>query len=337
MRRCLQLAKHGLGSVAPNPMVGAVLVVDGKIIGEGFTSPYGGPHAEVNAIAQVKDPTLLKHATLYVSLEPCAHFGKTPPCANLIVRTKIPRVVIGALDTFSAVNGKGVAILTENGVEVELGVLESECRELNKRFFTFHEKKRPYILLKWAETADGFIDKLRNDPTPKVNWITSPETKSLVHLWRSQETAILVGRKTIENDNPQLDVRLVEGKNPLRIILDPDCRINLENWKYSQSGPTLILNKKITKKVGSIDYIAIPDFNIDTLLTQLYLMDIQSVIVEGGAQTLASFLHAEMWDEARILCGPSRFHNGISAPKLQLQPCDTIKLGSDVLKVYRNV
>ncbi len=220
MRRCLQLAKMGEGNVAPNPMVGAVIVCNHKIIGEGYHQEFGGPHAEVNAINSVKDKSLLAKSTIYVSLEPCAHHGKTPPCSDLIVEHKIPKVVIGSQDTFSKVNGKGIKKLEANGCQVTCGVLEKECRKLNKRFFTFHEKKRPFVILKWAQTKDGFLDKKRNEGEKGIHWITAPETRSLVHLWRSKEMGVLVGRQTAAVDDPKLNVRDVTGKNPVRIILD---------------------------------------------------------------------------------------------------------------------
>lgn len=336
MRRCLYLAKNGLGNVAPNPMVGAVLVINDKIISEGYTSPYGGPHAEVNAISKVNDPTLLEKATLYASLEPCAHFGKTPPCANLIVASKIPKVVIGSLDTFSEVNGKGIEHLKKNGIEVITGVLEEECRELNRRFFTFHEKKRPYITLKWAETKDGFIDRDREAAEQKINWITTPETKSLVHLWRTQEMGILVGRKTIENDNPKLDARLVEGKNPTRILLDPDLTLKLSDWTHSTLSSTLIFNKTLTKNSGNLSFVAVKDFTLENILLELYKREIQSILVEGGAFTLIQFIEANLWDEARILIGDTAFETGIRAPQIKGEAVTKQNLGVDQLFVYRN-
>jgi diaminohydroxyphosphoribosylaminopyrimidine deaminase/5-amino-6-(5-phosphoribosylamino)uracil reductase len=317
-------------------MVGALLVVGDEIVAEGYTSPYGGPHAEVNAISKISDPSLLEKATLYVSLEPCAHFGKTPPCANLIVHSKIPKVVIGALDTFSEVNGRGIAHLKKNGIEVITGVLDKECREINRRFFTFHEKKRPYIILKWAETKDGFMDKLRASNENKINWITSPETKSLVHLWRSQEMGILVGRKTIENDNPKLDVRLVGGRNPIRIVIDPDLRLEIANWTHSTLSETLIFNKNKTKQEGNITYIGIKDMSLKKLLAELYTREIQSILVEGGAFTLNEFIKENLWDEARVLTGKTEFKKGISAPKILGEIVKKEKLGDDGLTIYRN-
>jgi diaminohydroxyphosphoribosylaminopyrimidine deaminase / 5-amino-6-(5-phosphoribosylamino)uracil reductase len=336
MRRCLFLAKQGLGNTAPNPMVGAVIVVDNKIIGEGFTSPYGGPHAEVNAVASVENKELLKTATLYVSLEPCAHFGKTPPCSHLITHVKIPKVVIGTQDTFSQVNGKGIEHLKTFGVDVISGVLEKECRELNKRFFTFQEKKRPYIILKWAQTQDGFMDRERRDNNQTgVNWITACETTSMVHLWRSQEMGILVGRQTIENDNPSLNVRLVKGKNPIRIVLDPNNEIELSSWTSAPDFPTLIFCKDPKEAIGNIEFIALHDFRLGNILSELYERNIQSVLVEGGAFTLNQFLQENLWDEARVLTGNKHFYSGILAPVLSELRMEHLSFGEDQLSVYR--
>ncbi len=336
MRRCLDLAIKGLGTTAPNPMVGAVIVHENQIIGEGYTSPYGGPHAEVNAINSVKDPSLLVQSTLYVSLEPCSHFGKTPPCSNLILEKKIPRVVVGTTDSFSKVNGSGIRQLKENGAEVILSILEKECREINKRFFSFHEKKRPYIILKWAQTTDGFMDRIRTSERKQINWITSSETKSLVHLWRSQESAILVGRKTIENDNPQLDVRLIEGKSPMRIVLDPEGNLNVKNWSHAQLGPTLILTKMVSKKEGHCEWIALTDFSLTAILDACYQRNIQSLFVEGGKYTLDQFIQENMWDEARVLTGVGTWDEGVQAPKINLKPESIMDLGTDKLEYYRN-
>ncbi len=336
MQRCLDLAIKGLGSTAPNPMVGAVIVHNDTIIGEGYTSPYGGPHAEVNAIQSVKDPNHLTQSTLYVSLEPCAHFGKTPPCANLIVEKKIPRVVVGTVDSFSAVNGRGIRLLRDHGVEVITDVLEEECRELNKRFFTFHERKRPYIVLKWAQTKDGFMDRNREGNEKRINWITQKETKNLVHLWRSQESAILVGRKTIENDNPQLNVRLTEGNSPIRLVLDPDNKIDLLKWDHAQTEPTILFNSKVTKKEGNVEWISIPHFSIEAILDACYKKNIQSILVEGGKFTLDQFIQFNLWDEARVLAGKDNWEFGLSAPKLKVKPISREQIGLDELYLYRN-
>ena len=243
MQVCIDLALKGFPLAFPNPMVGCVIVHNDSIIGQGYHQQCGSHHAEVNAIASVENKELLEQSTLYVSLEPCAHFGKTPPCADLIVKSKIPRVVIGSLDTFSEVNGKGIQRLKETGIEVLTKVLEKECRAINKRFFTFHEKKRPYIILKWAQTSDGYIAPL-NQKEPL--WISSPESKTLVHLWRSQEQAILVGRKTAELDNPLLTTREVKGKNPIRIVLDRELSLNKDLLIFNDDAPTLVVNDKLS-------------------------------------------------------------------------------------------
>ncbi|MDG2464048.1 MAG: bifunctional diaminohydroxyphosphoribosylaminopyrimidine deaminase/5-amino-6-(5-phosphoribosylamino)uracil reductase RibD [Crocinitomicaceae bacterium] len=336
MQRCLDLAQKGLGSTAPNPMVGAVLVHGGKIIGEGFTSPYGGSHAEVNAIQSAKDQSVFKDCTLYVSLEPCSHFGKTPPCSNLIIEKGIPRVVIGTEDTFSKVNGNGIRQLEENGVHVTSGVLQKECRDLNKRFFTFHEKKRPYIILKWAQSSDGFMDKDREKSETKINWITQTETKSLVHLWRSQEMGILVGRKTIENDNPKLDARLAAGKSPIRLLLDPEAKIEVKNWTHNQLEPTLIFNSVKNEKSGNIAWIQLPQFNLIEILQECYEREIQSILIEGGAHTLNQFIVANLWDEARILIGENKFTKGLKAPKLNQSFSRKEKIYKDEIWFYTN-
>ena len=226
MQRCLELAAIGSGYVAPNPMVGCVIVANDLIIGEGYHRIFGGPHAEVNAFDEVENEDLLSSATLYVSLEPCSHFGKTPPCVDLIISKKIQRVVIGCRDSNPAVSGKGIDRLKRAGIEVIEGVLENECRWLNKRFFTFHERQRPYIVLKWAQTQDGYIDRIRGEASSGINWVTSETTKSLVHKWRSEEQSILVGRNTIINDNPSLTVREYDGRNPIRIVIDSQLQIS---------------------------------------------------------------------------------------------------------------
>jgi diaminohydroxyphosphoribosylaminopyrimidine deaminase / 5-amino-6-(5-phosphoribosylamino)uracil reductase len=336
MQRCLDLAIKGLGTTAPNPMVGAVLVYEGKIIGEGFTSPHGSSHAEVNAIHSVKDQSLFKKCTLYVSLEPCSHFGKTPPCSNLIIEKEIPRVVIGTEDTFSKVNGNGIRQLEENGVHIISRILQKECRDLNKRFFTFHEKKRPFITLKWAQSADGLMDKDREKSESKINWITQPETKNLVHLWRSQEMGILVGRKTIENDNPKLDVRLVNGRSPIRLILDPEAKIDLENWTHNQMERTLIFNTLKNEQSGKIEWIKMPHFNLNEILHECYKREIQSILVEGGAHTLNEFISTNLWDEARVLIGENKFNKGLKAPKIDQPFSKKEKINKDEIWFYTN-
>ncbi len=317
MRRCLYLAQLGLGQAAPNPLVGSVIVRNGEIIGEGYHQKYGEAHAEVNAVHAVKDKDLLKDSTLYVNLEPCAHFGKTPPCSNLIIEMKIPRVVIGCIDTFSEVAGKGIAKMKAAGIDVIVGVLETESKQLNKRFFTFHNQKRPFITLKWAQSSDHFIDINRSNNEKGIHWITQPETKTLVHQWRSQEMGILVGRQTIKNDNPRLNCRNFDGKSPVRIIIDPDLKLDIESYHIGISGEkTIILNRKKNEAVKHLAYLMTEDFSVDNIVKILYEQDIQSLIVEGGKITLEKFITSNIWDEAKILTGSAVLNEGTRAPVL---------------------
>lgn len=342
MKRAIQLAKNGFGTTYPNPMVGCVIVYQGKIIGEGYTSPYGGPHAEVNAIASIKDKSQLKEATLYVTLEPCSHFGKTPPCADLIIRHQIHKVVIGLLDPHEKVAGKGIQRLTDAGCEVLTVVLEEECREHHKRFLTFHEKKRPYIVLKWAETLDGFIapEKEHRNVNPEPYWITNSYSRQLVHKWRAEEHAILVGTNTVLEDNPKLDIRHWEGKNPLRIVLDRSLKIIGDYHVLDGSIPTLILTEvtDASKYIDEIDYQLI-DYSIDVALQicdVLWRLKLTSLLIEGGSQTIQTFLDANLWDEARVFKGNTSFKKGIKSPKLLGSPMKTKQIGSDILKTYCN-
>jgi len=365
MQQCLKLAKKGFGSVAPNPMVGCVIVHQNKIIGQGYHQKYGEAHAEVNAINSVKDQSLLKESTLYVNLEPCAHFGKTPPCTDLIIQHQIPKVVIGCIDTFSEVSGKGIAKMKAVGIEVVLGVLEKESLTLNKRFFTFHNKKRPYIILKWAETKDGFMDVDRRcedegrshlvnnsiheivghracrqagacNEVEKDNWITSLSSKKLVHQWRSEEQAIMVGTKTALNDNPALTVREVEGKNPLRVVLDLNLRLARNLNLFDQSVSTLVFNGLKNETLDNLEFVKIDATKniIPQILNALYAKDIQSIIIEGGAQLLGTFLQQNMWDEARVFTGNKLFKKGLKAPKILQNYSQKQKIDSDILKIY---
>lgn len=322
MQRCLQLAKNGLGAVAPNPMVGSVIIFNQKIIGEGYHQLYGQAHAEVNAINSVENKELLKQATLYVNLEPCSHFGKTPPCADLIVKYKIPRVVIGTVDYNSVVNGKGIEKLIKAGVDVVVGVLEEECRELNKRFFTFHQKKRPYIILKWAQTADGFIDNKRIDNTQPPLQISSSESKKIVHLWRSQEQAIMVGTNTVLLDNPQLNVREQAGKSPLRLCIDRNGIIPENYHLMDESVPTLIFTSLNKSSRNNLEFIQI-NFEknvISQILKELYSRNVQSLIVEGGEKLLTSFINKKVWDEARVFVSSKTIKDGVKAPIIDKVP-----------------
>lgn len=316
MRRCLQLAEQGLGNVSPNPMVGSVIVHQGKIIGEGYHREYGNSHAEVEAIASVKDQKLLENSTLYVNLEPCAHHGKTPPCADLIIEKKIPHVVIGTLDPNELVAGKGVERLRSNGLEVVTNVLQEECRYMNRRFFTFHQKKRPYIILKWAQTRDGFIDKIR-EGKKGINWITGLEAQRLSHVWRSQESAILVGKNTVINDNPSLTVRNIKGKNPVRIVLDSLASLEDSYQVFDDSAKTIMYNT-IGSEMVTDTYEKVKLTNqmntLDEIVFDLHRRNIQSLIVEGGAFTLQAFINLGFWDEARVFTGDAEFENGLKAP-----------------------
>ncbi len=339
--RCIELAKNGLGTTYPNPMVGSVIVLDGKIIGEGWHLKAGGPHAEVNAINSVKDKSLLKKATIYVNLEPCSHYGKTPPCVNLIVEKQIKKVVIGNIDTNSEVSGRGVAHLKKNGCEVLVGVLKEDCERLNKRFFTFHAKKRPFILLKWAESRDGFMDKLRTEnSTNKPNWISNQYSQQLVHKMRAEEQAVLVGKNTALNDNPRLTIRSWYGENPIRIVLDSSLMVPINSCLYDGTAETIIVTDKIPdKSIGNkvifkkrIIGKSIPHQICDIL----FKSEIQSVIIEGGCITLQTFIKENLWDEAYVFVGESLFKDGLIAPELKKVPNDIKKMSNDTLYFYVN-
>lgn len=337
MKRCLDLAVKGLGQVAPNPMVGCVIVYDDEIIGEGCHEQYGQAHAEVNAINSVKDKELLKKSTLYVNLEPCSHFGKTPPCADLIIENKIPYVVIGSIDTNSLVSGKGIEKLTKAGIDVKIGVLEAECKSLNKRFFTYHEKKRPYIILKWAQTSDGFIDAKRNEEnTSKPIQISNSDSKKLLHLWRSQEQAIIIGTNTALLDNPQLTVREVKGKNPLRITIDKWLRIPKHFNLFDKSTPTLIFTSVDEPSQKNLEFVKI-DFEkpiIPQVLEELYERNIQSLLVEGGELLLKSFIDEGFWDSARVFVSDKELKKGVEAPIMNQKPVIKENISGDKLLFY---
>ena len=339
MKRCIELARLGAGSVAPNPMVGCVIVYRGKIIGEGFHQKYGEAHAEVNAINSVNQPELLRESTLYVSLEPCAHHGLTPPCSDLIVEKQIPRVVIGTIDPFSKVAGKGIENLRKNGIEVTVGILEIECRVLNKRFFTFHEKKRPYVILKWAQTLDGFIDIYRsNNDFGEPTWITGSLALRLVHKIRSEEGAVLVGTNTAEKDNPSLTVRHWAGENPVRAVIDKKLRLAPTLNLFDGTSETLVFNAEKNEETEGIDWVKI-DFEREIttqILEILHQRNILSVIVEGGKQLLESFIWQNLWDEAQIFTGNKIFCNGIPAPKISGKLITQELLDDDRLVVLEN-
>lgn len=338
MQRCLELAVNGLGQVSPNPMVGCVIVHEGSVIGEGFHRQYGGPHAEVHAINSVQDERLLSESTLYVSLEPCSHFGKTPPCADLIIAKGIKKVVVACMDVNPKVAGQGIQKLRNAGIEVTTGVLEAEAMELNKRFFTFHQQQRPYIILKWAQTLDGFIDIDRKASTvPAPTWITSEQLKPLVHKWRTEEDAIMVGTQTVLMDNPKLTAREWEGRNPLRIFIDRDLRVSHDFAVYDGSAPTWVLCAASPVHPAKAEYVVL-DFSKDILpqlMERLYQQQIQSLIVEGGRTLLQSFIDGGLWDEARVFTGSKYFGQGVKAPDFPYVPNEIVRFGDDVLGVFR--
>lgn len=318
MQRCLQLAKLGAGNVAPNPMVGAVLVHNDRIIGEGYHRQYGFAHAEVNCINNVskENEYFLAQSTIYVSLEPCAHWGKTPPCADLIIAKKIPRVVVGCRDPFEAVNGKGIEKLRAAGVEVTVNVAEEDCKKLNKRFFTFHTKYRPYIILKWVQTADG---KMASDKEKRL-LISNEFTNRKVHHWRSEEASILAGTNTAMQDNPRLDNRLWSGKSPVRMVVDKELRLPQSLHLFDGSQRTIVFNFLQQSEEKNVLYQQIKRENnlAAAICAACYNLNIQSILVEGGAQLLQTFIDAGLWDEARVITNQSLYiGTGLSAPSLQ--------------------
>lgn len=333
MLRALELAEMGRGNVAPNPMVGCVIVYEDKIIGEGYHAKYGEEHAEVNAIDSVKNQKLLSNATAYVTLEPCAHFGKTPPCANLLVEKNIKKVVIAAVDSNPLVGGKGVSILKEAGIEVLTGVLEKQARIQNRRFFTVMEKGRPYILLKWAETKDGYV--ARKDYSSK--WISNSSSRQLVHKWRAEEQAILVGKNTAKYDDPSLTTRDWLGKNPIRLVMDSNLELSSKLKLFDGSGLTIVYNLLQSKKEGLVEWVKLEQMHLEELLQDLQQRKIQSVLVEGGTTLLRKFLNRELWDEARVFTGNTKFGEGIGAPFISKSPVERINLLDDELNIYFHV
>lgn len=338
IKRCIELAEKGLGYTAPNPLAGCVIVHDGNIIGEGYHHEFGGPHAEVNAINSVPDKSLLKKSVLYVNLEPCSHFGKTPPCADLIIKMNIPEVVIGTKDPNIIVKGKGIKKLSDAGIKVKSGVLESSCMELNKRFFTFHQKKRPFIILKWAMTSDGFIDMERkNGEMPRVKWITNEKLRPLVHKWRSEEQAIMAGTNTVLLDNPELTSRFCNGKNPVRIVLDQKLRLPETLHVFDGNVKTIVFTGLSKKSNSNAEYITI-NFSkniVQQICDELYIRNIQSVIVEGGTMLLQTFIDSGIWDEARVFTGSIEFGKGVKAPVLSAKANEEIRFEKDMLRVYK--
>jgi len=350
MQRCIELAQKGAGSVAPNPMVGAVLVHNGQIIGEGWHERYGEAHAEVNCLGQAVQngqTDKFQESTLYVSLEPCAHFGKTPPCSDLIIRHQIPKVVIGCRDPFVEVNGKGIDKLNAAGVETVVDVLNKECVELNKRFFTFHLKHRPYIILKWAQTGDGKIAPLNPTPAGEETlkdsavqrlFISNEFTNKLVHRWRSEEASILVGTNTALLDDPQLTNRYWPGKQPVRLVLDKELKLPRTLQLFNDATRTIVFNTIKDLAEGTIQYYRINKEGnaVEQMVDALYQLKIQSVLVEGGAQLLQGFIDAGLWDEVRVIENSSlKIEKGLNAPQIKnvlLQKIETIQ--TDTISYY---
>ena len=333
MQRALDLARLGTGLVSPNPLVGCVIVHDDRIIGEGWHQQYSQAHAEVNAINSVEDKSLLPQSTLYVNLEPCSHFGKTPPCADLIIEKKIKRVVIGNTDPNPLVNGSGIKKLREKGVQVDSGTLVADGSTLNKRFFTFIKETRPFIILKWAQTADGFIAKKNFDS----KWISSEQSRLLVHKWRSEEDAVLVGTRTAQHDNPSLNVRNWTGRNPTRIVLDRFLRLSDKLNLFDRSQFTLRYNLLKHDEHTNLFLIRVNEERfIQHVMRDLHQRKIQSVLVEGGTFTLNFFLENGLWDEARVFTSTKIFGEGVKAPGAPHDSSETLWIGNDEMKIYRN-
>lgn len=334
MRRAMELALLGRGAVSPNPLVGCVVVHNDRIIGEGWHRQYGQAHAEVNAINEVADKSILPQSTVYVNLEPCSHFGKTPPCADLLIQHQVKRVVISNADPNPVVNGGGIRRLREAGIEVTTGVLEKAGHELNRRFFTFVKNKRPYIILKWAQTADGFIAKENYDS----KWISNGLSRSMVHKWRAEEDAVLVGTRTVFHDNPQLNVREWTGRNPVRIVIDRFLKLSEKLQVFNGSQPTLVYNLIRHEFRHNLELIRVDEENfLLNILAHLFKKNIQSVMVEGGAVTLQAFVDAGLWDEARLFIAPRRFGKGIRSPQFQGVLFSVTEVAGDLLQIYHPV
>lgn len=338
MNRCIQIAKNGLGTTYPNPMVGSVIVSNDQIIGEGWHYQSGLPHAEVNAVKSVKNLSLLQNSTIYVSLEPCSHFGKTPPCVDLILKHRFPNVVIGTVDPNEKVAGKSVQKLKEAGVNVIVGVLEKECQQLNRRFFTFHHQNRPFVILKWAQSSDGFLAPNKKDFREPV-WITNEISRILVHKWRTEENGILVGKQTVIDDNPKLNSRDYFGNQPTRISFNHNHAFAKNTHFLDDSIPTIIFGENINKETfEQTKFLSLEnsDQSIVSLLQNLYNQNIQSVIIEGGSKTLQRFIDSNLWDEARIFTGSINLLNGIAAPTLKLESTRTTYINNDRLEIIYN-
>jgi diaminohydroxyphosphoribosylaminopyrimidine deaminase / 5-amino-6-(5-phosphoribosylamino)uracil reductase len=340
INRCIELAGKALGRTAPNPLVGCVIVHKGKIIGEGYHKEFGGPHAEVNAIDSVKDKKKLKTSVLFVNLEPCSHYGKTPPCTDLIIKMGIPEVVIGNIDPFEKVAGSGIRKLKEAGIKVVSGILDKECKELNKRFFTFQLKKRPYIILKWAQTRDGFISPEKK-PAGRPSWITDEKLKTLVHKMRSEEQAILVGTNTALLDNPQLNTREWKGKDPIRIVLDRNLRLPRTLHLFDKSIPTIVFTSKNMAKQNAVnlEYVKI-DFStniVGQICGILFRKNIQSLFIEGGTMLLQTFIDSGIWDEAYLFTGDKEFRKGVKAPVIKGRTINELLFDKDSLTILKNL
>lgn len=334
MKRTLELAVLGRGQVSPNPLVGCVVVYNNVVIGEGWHKQYGEAHAEVHAIESVQDKSLLRDSVVYVNLEPCSHTGKTPPCADLLIKHQVKKVVVGNLDLNPLVAGNGIKKLRTAGVEVVTGILEKEGHELNKRFFTFVEKQRPYIILKWAETADGFIARENHDS----KWISNEYSRQLVHKWRGEEDAIVVGSKTVSYDNPELNMRDWSGRNPVRVVLDRFLRLSDTLHVFDQSQPTLCYNVLKHEEHKNLSLIRIEEHNfIQHVVEDLYKLKIQSVLVEGGATILQYFIDAGLWDEAKVFVSDKSFGKGIRAPQLHGNLIAHESVFNDTLRTYHPI
>ncbi len=330
IQRTFYLAKKGIGKVAPNPLVGCVIVKNNKIIGEGYHKEYGDKHAEINAINNVSNKKEIEGSSVYINLEPCNHFGKTPPCSDALVKLKPKEVIISNKDPNPLTNGKSIKKLIDNNINVKSNILKEEGEELNKRFFKNQIKKLPFIILKWAQTSDGFIAK--SDGSSK--WISNDISRTLVHKWRSEELGILVGAKTVNSDNPKLNVRSWDGKDPIRVIIDPNNRSSNKNDILSDTLPTLIYNKKRESKVQNKQFVRLLEFNLLNILKDILSRGISSIMVEGGSFTLQSFIENNLWDEARVFVSDGKFKNGIKAPKIKLS--NSQKIGSDQLYLIKN-
>ncbi|MDG1823950.1 MAG: bifunctional diaminohydroxyphosphoribosylaminopyrimidine deaminase/5-amino-6-(5-phosphoribosylamino)uracil reductase RibD [Flavobacteriaceae bacterium] len=340
MNKCITLAKQGLGNTYPNPLVGSLVVYNGRVIGSGWHHKSGEAHAEVHAISSVSDRSLLADSTLYVNLEPCNHHGKTPPCTDLIIQSGIRHVVVGMQDPFEKVNGRGIQKLHHAGVRVDVGIEVAACRELNKRFVTTIEKKRPYIILKWAETADGFLaprTKTKNEPV----WISNLLSRTLAHQWRAEEQSILIGKQTALDDNPALTTRLYNGPSPIRLLIDPKKEVDRKAKVFNPDQKVIVFTANKSRTEDHIEYVTI-DFSangLQQILNNLYERSVQSIIVEGGSITLQHFIDSGLWDEARVITGQEKFEKGITAPNttsFSAKPNATTTFEGDVLKQWVN-